>query len=431
MILKFRTMTLLAVFAMNVVFSGCGSQPFSSAEDAPTPVAPDANTSGSHPAEMAAVTSPADKRLAGFQDELLEIAFETATAIPVEPHIKDRSKAQAAVVEASLQLDQPKRALKYIERIDNWRRGAEYGDLAFYNARHGYTHDVQSYLELAAQIAETSTDWRRDRIKIKIAQTHTVLGQTELAEEFKTGVEEAESGKLVMVDAMVGSEVAFDEQVKALDEIVESGVFDLMQSAFKAYIELYKRYYNDPQRRSLIEDHLKSSWGDMPPFVKIELMNDIADSALEHGDQSKALELLQEAQGTIDNAQLPWRYRIPLQARLIKLRFRTGDKETARKNADSLRALFDEGGEGKKMVNIYRADALRPLAEAYQVMGDSATALGVYKMAVEEGVQNPNSRPRAEDLSATCLSMALYGVEPDPALWARIRQVKAGLGNPW
>ncbi len=64
-------------------------------------------------------------------------------------------------------------------------------------------------------------------------------------------------------------------------------------------------------------------------------------------------------------------------------------------------------------------------------MDDTAAALMVYKRAVEEGVENPNSRPRAEDLSATCLSMALHMVEPDAELKNRIRQISEGLGDPW
>lgn len=64
-------------------------------------------------------------------------------------------------------------------------------------------------------------------------------------------------------------------------------------------------------------------------------------------------------------------------------------------------------------------------------MGDTAAALAVYKRAVEEGVHNPNSRPRAEDLSATCCSMALHGVEPDGSLWARMEDIRGRLGDPW
>ena len=55
----------------------------------------------------------------------------------------------------------------------------------------------------------------------------------------------------------------------------------------------------------------------------------------------------------------------------------------------------------------------------------------MYKTAVEEGTANPNSRPRAEDLTATCCSMALSAVEPDKELWAKLKQIYEGLGEPW
>jgi hypothetical protein len=64
-------------------------------------------------------------------------------------------------------------------------------------------------------------------------------------------------------------------------------------------------------------------------------------------------------------------------------------------------------------------------------MGDTAAALAVYKQAVEAGMENPNSRPRAEDLAATCCSMAVHAVQPDAELFARIREICAGLSDPW
>ena len=60
------------------------------------------------------------------------------------------------VVAASLELDQPLLALVLLKNIGNWRRGAGYGDLAFYCARHGYTGEVQQYLNLAVQISESA-----------------------------------------------------------------------------------------------------------------------------------------------------------------------------------------------------------------------------------------------------------------------------------
>jgi hypothetical protein len=50
---------------------------------------------------------------------------------------------------------------------------------------------------------------------------------------------------------------------------------------------------------------------------------------------------------------------------------------------------------------------------------------------VEEGVVNPNSRPRADDLVDVCNSMARHGVEPDSKLTQRLKEVQASLRSPW
>jgi hypothetical protein len=113
-------------------------------------------------------------RITADKRDLLDLAFKTATAIPIRPHIKDRSRAQESVVAVSLDLGQPQRAQHYIKQIDNWRRGAGYADLAFYCAQHGKTNEAQHYLDLASQSTRDPKveDWRRDRIRVKIAKAH-------------------------------------------------------------------------------------------------------------------------------------------------------------------------------------------------------------------------------------------------------------------
>jgi hypothetical protein len=116
-------------------------------------------------------------------------------------------------------------------------------------------------------------------------------------------------------------------------------------------------------------------------------------------------------------------------ARLAGLRYRAGEEDQARSDLGAALATYE--GERARIVDIYRAGVLIPLAEAYHAMGDAASAVGTYRRAVEEAVLNPNSRPRAEALVAICCSMAVRGVEPDAALAERMRQVHDGLGQPW
>ncbi len=414
MMVKLRFLLLLTGSAWFLFTAGCGNQ--NRTED----------VTQNEPGMIISLT---DKPLAAYQNELLDLTFETATAIPVKPHIKDRSRAQELVVAASLELDQPLRALSQLEKIDNWRRGACYGDLAFYCARHGYAGEAQQYLDLAGEISESAEGWQRDQIRIKIANTHTWLEQTQQAGQFETGVVDAELGKAAGVKAMIAGEDSFAEQMNALDVLIAPGNFDVVENALQACANLFNRFYDDAGRRLLAEEKIKDSWGKLPIFLRIELLAELAGFALDHTDPAKALDLINEAQIFVDGAQWTPEHRISLISKLAKLRFQAGDGQKARTVVDALLALFDS--QRDKIVNIYRAGALRPLAEAYQVMGDTATALAVYKRTVEEGVENPNSRPRAEDLSATCLSMALHGAEPDAGLWARIHQINDRLGDPW
>lgn len=371
----------------------------------------------------------ADAPLAAFRGELLDLAFETASRIQVKPHIKDRSRAQEAVVAVCLELDQPRRALACIERIENWRRGACYADLALSCARHGQTGEAERYLALAAEVARETEDWRRDNVRVRIARVYAWLGETRQADEFEAGVVESEAGKVAGTRASLAEEGAFEAHASELDRLIALGSFDMTKNALESYAQLYRRFYGDPARRSQVKEKIKGSWGNLPLFIRFDLLLEMARCALDHGDRAEALDLVNEAQLLLDGAQWPLEKLIPMAASLVEVRFRCGDTEKARTDADAMRARFD--AEGEQIVDIDRAETLNPLAEAYQSMGDTPSALAIYRRAVEEGVRNPNSKPRAQDLSATCCSMARSAVEPDAELRTRIRQLSGGLGPPW
>lgn len=376
-----------------------------------------------------AIGSLTDKPLAVYQKELLALAFQMASEIPTDPNIKDRSRAQEKVVAAALVLDQPKQAAGFIEKIDNWRRGTCYGDLALYCVSRGYTGEARQYVERAIPVPGVAQDWHKEQIMAKIAAVYTLLGEHALAEQYEKTIANSERGKVAKVKATSIGNDSFSEQVHNLDALIATGKFDVVEDALKVYANLFNRYYTDAERRSLVEEKMKTSWSTLPIFKRVELLSLLAGFALDHSDQAKALALVNEARGFIDNARWPPEYRISLISKLIKLQFRAGDTQKAKTDADALLAFFDL--QRDKIVNIYRAEPLRLLAEAYQSMGNMAAALVIYKRAVEEGIENPNSRPRAEDLSATSLSMALHRVEPDAELWTRMRQINKGLRDPW
>ncbi len=411
---KLRTFLIISVVLSGITFYGCNNK--TTHKNTVNKIADE-------------IKSPFDKPLDEFQVKLLELSFQTATKIPIKPHIKDRSRSQEDVLLTCIELDQPVRALSYIEQIDNWRRGSCYADLAFYYAQHGFEKEALKLLSKAQDISETTEDWRRDRIRVKIAKTYAWMGQTQKADEFEAGVVDSETGKVAQVDAMRSDENSFEEQKKELDALIATDNFDVLKNALDAYAQLYDRFYNNQQRRMMIEEKIKTSWGKFPIFLRIQLLMDLATISLDHSYRKNALELVNEAQTLIDEYEWKLEHRLPLMAKIIRLRYQTGHQQKAQNEADQFVTLYD--AEGEQIVNIYRAEAIRPLAETYHVMGNPEAALSVYKRAVEAGVENPNSRPRAEDLSATCNSMALHAVKPDAELWARMQQIYKGLDHPW
>ncbi len=365
-----------------------------------------------------------------FRVILLETAFEAGSAMPIEPHIKNRSRVQESVVAALLELDQPQRALRYVERIENWRRGTAYADLAFHCARKGAkAAEVQAWLEEAIEISERAEDWRKDRIRSKVAKARACLGQMEMAVSLEEGLEASESGQVARAEAMICSAEEFDEQMEALDEVVRAGQFEAVRNALGAYAELFNRFYSDVRRRTVIVEKIRSAWGNLPILVRIEVLTQLVDFALAHGDQATALGLADEAQTLVDAMPTAPRFEIPLRADLARMRYRAGDADGAQRSATKGLELFDAKRE--LIVSIDRAGMLRSIAEAYHAMGEAPMSLELYRRALEAGVENPNSRPQAEDLAATCCSMAVHGVEPDAGLWKRIGEIKDGLGEPW
>lgn len=367
--------------------------------------------------------------VAPYQTELLDVAFESVTKMPVEPHIKDRSRVQGEVITAALILDQPVWALEHIPQIDNWRQGEAFSNLAFYCAQNGMPLRADTYIQKAKSFIEQAEDWRRDRIKTRVAQTYILLGKPEEAQALNQGLVDSETGKVESTQAKSTTEKSFDERVKQFDALIATGNFDIVRNGLMAYARLYGEFYSDPDKRSMIEQKIKSAWGKIPYNIRIEMLSILAEGALKHDDKAQALSFVDEAKEFLDSDRWRPEHKVKLMAIVIKLRHRAGATDQALEEAQTMEKYYQD--ERERIINIYRAGALRPLAEAYHTIGQPAKALEIYRMAVDAGVENPNARPQAEDLASTCASIARQGLEPNAVLWKRIQEVNEGLKAPW
>jgi hypothetical protein len=220
-----------------------------------------------------------------------------------------------------------------------------------------------------------------------------------------------------------------EERLGALDAATAKGSFDQVRSALEEYASLFERFYGDRAHRAALESKIDAAARKLPPQIRIEVGAELVDAALAHGDADEARRLIEKLEALREGSRWTAEQEIPLLAQSAILRHRVGDDDFARAATAKAGSLFDERHD--TIVDIDRADALRAIAEAQQCLGDRLLARATYARALEAGVENPNSRPRAEDLSATCCSMAAQRFEPDAKLWKRIREIRDALGNPW
>lgn len=374
--------------------------------------------------------SMTDKPLDPYRAELLDLAFDTATAIPVQPHIKSRSHQQENVVNACLRLDQAGRAARFLKKIDNWRRGSAYGELALYRLRQGRTEGVGDLLNTATEITRVADqDWRASTILAKVAQAKVLMGQVDEARKLEADLEPASKGAVAQAQASRVDDKTFDEQMKHLDQVVAEAKFDALVGAIGVYAQLYDTYFKDAERRGVIEAKLREAWKGLPLFMHIEALLNMAGYCAVQNEPAMGLKLVNEARGLVDGTKWPIDYYVPMMGRMAGVRARCGDIDGAKRDLEKTMEEFEKNrGEFQ---TFEQAGAIRPIAEAYQDMGDHDQSLRVYRRVVELGSVNPNARCRAEDLTAACLSMALNAIEPDGELWKRMRQIRAGLDNPW
>ncbi|MFW5893983.1 MAG: hypothetical protein ACOCUY_02490 [Verrucomicrobiota bacterium] len=371
----------------------------------------------------------APHRLHDFQIKLLETAFEVASDIPVKPHIKSRSLAQRRVVQTLIELENPDMAIRSAEQIKNWHRGAAHAEVAAFLAERGDREAALEQLAQAEKIARAIDTWHKDRILAHMAQALEYVKAPSAMKNLTEGIAEHEAAKIHHVRSRLTKPERYAEQMASLNELLSETDFDVKRQALLGASALFDTFYADPERRDEIEENIRNAAEELPATLKIELFLQLADAALHHNDTAGAVKIVHECRKLFENAAWRPRFGIPVLARIAGTAHRAGDEKTAKSLIEQAKTEYQRKGE--EIVNIYRAETLIPVAEAARLSEGENAARAIYRQAMEAAFLNPNSRPRAEDLSAVCLSMAKTGVKPTKSMWRRLDKLQAQLGNPW
>lgn len=392
----------------------------------------------SAPAQDAATPPQSDKvvdaSIASWRTDLLDLALSAASKYPLDPHVKNRSRAQEQVAITAFELDLPMRGLNAIESIANWRRGAGYADFARFAAEAGDAELVDTYVAKAERVAETAPgviqqEWRGDRIRVKIAAALEVLGETDRAAEYEVALEESEIGKVAVVRAQKAERETLEQNLAELKAVLAARSFELTRNAMPVYAELYGRFYEDEEVRARIRADITSGWKPLPSDLRIDTLEVMAGHALAHGDGDEAGELIDMALHEFGRMNVNPEFGVPIRAQLARMQHRAGKAQAARATLTEALEVYDADRE--QISKTFRPDTLIPVAEAYVELGDDVAAIQVYEKALVAALVSPNSRPRTDDLVSICCSMALHDCKPTDALMARFRGVHDALGHPW
>jgi len=380
--------------------------------------------------------------LADWQRNLLQIAYDAASRFPLVPHKKNRGRAQEVVVAACFELGQPELAKGFGEGIVDWRRGVALADYAYYQAKHGVRTGLEPVLAAAAKVVDeerkdpNSQQWRSDLVSLKIARAWAALGDTERAAKASRGIDPASANA---VDEQWASSVAeradmipadqAGAELAKLDATFADMSLGQQASAGALLVRLHQRFFADATLRAELEKRPVVLWHKLVPQVRFDLVTRLLRTNLAYGQKERAVELLAVLRQGVQGHQWRAEDELPWLARLCELAYEVGDADRAK--ADAAQALARYHAVRDEIVDIYRAKALRPLMLAFHRLGDPTSAADLLALVLEEGMENPNSRPRCDDLVDTCVALVVAGFEPPPAQLARIREIAQGLADPW
>jgi len=385
---------------------------------------------------------PAATELQPFQAELLRTAFAAASKFPLDPHHKNRSRAQEVAVAAAFELGQPELAIELAADIRDWRRGCAHADYAWAMAKRGERAAAEQHLQLAIKVQQgeredpNGQEWRGDMIALKVSRAYAALGDSERASATAASIDLATTHAVDASWAQTAAERVrllppehAGKELAELDLGFPSMTLGQQGTALVLMARLHERFFADAALRAQLEERLTVRYDKVMPALRLEALATMVRTSVARGERDGAKRLVTAVRGIVLGHQWRAEDRLPQLARLCELQFLVGDVDRAKAEAEQ--ALVEWHREREQIIDIFRAESLRPLALAWHAMGEADLARDLLAQVLEEGMENVNSRPRCDDLVDTLVAMAVRGIDPTAALWPRIREIVAGLGVPW
>lgn len=400
---------LAAIAAGTMWFSGCAHERPSSAPMGAAPARTDA--------------APASGRA------LVEQAFAVACAMPGGPHARPRARTQEDAALAALELGLEARAVEMAREILDWRRAEVYARAAQRAAREGRRDEALALAERAHAAMPPDTNWTRERVAVEAAIAFELAGAPAKSAELLPLVVESDRGRVRAAAIPALPAEALPAEADAFDRAIATKDLDMVRSAIVGWTALLRRWSADDALRARAVQALDGAIAGLPVDLRIDGNLALARTLRELGRADDAKSRLDAAIALFASAELLPEDVAPIGATVAEGRVAAGDVAGATAELRILRARFDS--LRAEIMTTRLARSLRALGVAWAAAGDAAMARESFRDALDAGLVNPNGRPRAEDLVATCLAMATSGTTPDPFTAQKIEEVRTQLGEPW
>ena len=355
-------------------------------------------------------------------------AFKFASAIVSDP--KDMGKAQEAVVWDLTSSGAWRDAEASAEKVEGWRRGSAYADLATALAKVGRVEDAKRMIAKAEAFRPTIEGWQNMRIASHIAAAYAALGDGEKAKTLAVAVATEDSMQYGgMSTATIASGLAakgqFDDAAGELERLKDGKDLDDAWWRTVGYVDMSRqKSLSRDQRVNAIKAALAAADG-IPGWRKGEALESVADEFRKLGMPQEAREAVGAAQAILLALPDTMPIKAPLLSNCARAWAGLGNTDTARTLLVQVESL------APKVQEIERPAVYANAASSFAAIKDTVAAKRLYGQALEEAASLVNARPRALAVVEICRSIGKSGVGLDDTMRARLDALYAGLKDPW
>jgi tetratricopeptide (TPR) repeat protein len=374
-----------------------------------------------------AVASP-DARAGSMASDALNWAFRFASAIVSDP--KDMGKAQAAIVWDYATLGAWRDATTAADRVEGWRRGTSYADLATALAKDGRKDEARTMIAKAERFREAVTGWQNPRIAAHVANAWAALGEVDKAEGLARAValEDAQQYAGRTVATVASSRAArgdYKGAVAALDGLAAAKDIDDAWWRTVGYLDVARQTSFPRATRAKALAAARTAADSIPTWKKAEALESIADEYRNQLFAKEAREAVAEAERILVALPDTMPIKAPLLSNCARAWGELGKKERARELLNRVEAL------APTVQPIERPAVYANAASSFALLGDAASAKRLYGIALDQAGSLVNSRPRALAVVEICRSMGRASVPLDNATRGRLDTLYSGLKDPW